>query len=62
MSTQQRGRQLEEKTVQLSDPEMDALVASIGIDASALRADDFEGHYQARKCAPLGLIQWAMAG
>jgi hypothetical protein len=52
----------EEKTVQLSDLEMNALVASHGIDASALRADDFKGHYQARKIALLGLIQRAMAG
>ena len=52
----------EEKTVQLSDPEMDALVTSHGVDASALRADDFEKHFQARKPALLELIQRAMAG
>ena len=52
----------DEKTVQLSDQEMNALVSSHGIDASALRADDFERHYQARKLALLDLIQRAMAG
>jgi hypothetical protein len=52
----------EEKTVQLTDQEMNALVSSHGIDASALRADNFERHYQARKLALLDLIQRAMAG
>jgi hypothetical protein len=52
----------DEKTVQLSDQEMNALVSSHGIDASALRADDFERHFQARKLSLLGLIQRAMAG
>ena len=52
----------EEKTVQLSDLEMDALVASHGIDASALREDDFERHYEARKLALLDLIDHAMGG
>ena len=50
----------EEKTVQLSDDAMDALVASHGILATALRSDDFEGHYQARKLALLALIGKAM--
>ena len=40
----------EEKTVQLSDEDMDALVASHGISATTLRNDDFEAHYQERKC------------
>ena len=50
----------EEKTVQLSDDAMDALVASHGISATALRSDDFEAHYQARKLALLALIGKAM--
>lgn len=50
----------EEKTVQLSDEDMDALVASHGISASTLRNDDFEAHYQARKLALFGLIGKAM--
>lgn len=49
-----------ETTVQLSDPDMDALVASHGISPAMLRSDDFEGHYQARKQALLGLIRKAM--
>jgi hypothetical protein len=52
----------DEKTVQLSDLEMNALVSSHGIDATALRADDFEQHYQARKLALLALIRHAMGG
>jgi hypothetical protein len=52
----------EEKTVQLSDEAMDALVASHGISAATLRSDDFEAHYQARKLALLGLIGKAMSG
>jgi hypothetical protein len=50
----------EEKTVQLSDDAMDALVASHGISATTLRSDDFEAHYQARKLALLALIGKAM--
>jgi hypothetical protein len=50
----------EEKTVQLSDEDMDALVASHGISATTLRNDDFEAHYQARKLALCGLIGKAM--
>ena len=50
----------EEKTVQLSDDAMDALVASHGISAITLRSDDFEAHYQARKLALLALIGKAM--
>lgn len=50
----------EEKTVQLSDDAMDALVASHGISATALRSNDFEAHYQARKLALLALIGKAM--
>jgi hypothetical protein len=50
----------EEKTVQLSDEDMNALVASHGISASTLRNDDFEAHYLARKLALFGLIGKAM--
>jgi len=50
----------DEKTVQLSDEEMDALVASHGIAATTLRNDDFEAHYQARKLALCRLISKAM--
>jgi hypothetical protein len=50
----------EEKTVQLSNEDMDALVASHGISAKTLRNDDFEAHYQARKLALFGLIGKAM--
>jgi hypothetical protein len=50
----------EEKTVQLSDDAMDALVASHGILATTLRSDDFQAHYQARKLALLALIGKAM--
>jgi hypothetical protein len=50
----------EEKTVQLSDEDMDALVASHGISATTLRNDDFEAHYQERKLALFGLIGKAM--
>jgi hypothetical protein len=50
----------EEKTVQLSDEDMDALVASHGISATALRNDDFGAHYQERKLALSGLIGKAM--
>ncbi len=50
----------EEKTVQLSDEDMDALVASHGISATTLRNDDFEAHYQERKLALSGLISKAM--
>ncbi len=50
----------EEKTVQLSDDAMDALVASHGISAATLRSDDFEAHYQARKAALLAFIGKAM--
>jgi hypothetical protein len=39
---------------------MDALVASHGISATALRNDDFEAHYQERKLALFGLIGQAM--
>jgi hypothetical protein len=50
----------EEKTVQLSDEDMDALVASHGISATTLRNDDFEAYYQERKMALFGLISKAM--
>ncbi|CAM8662119.1 COG3472 Uncharacterized conserved protein [Comamonadaceae bacterium] len=50
----------EEKTVQLSNVEMDSLVASHGISSDMLRIDDFEGHYKARKQALLELIHRAM--
>lgn len=50
----------EEKTVQLSDEDMDALVASHGISATTLRNDDFEAHYQERKLALFELIGKAM--
>lgn len=50
----------EEKTVQLSDEDMDALVASHGISATTLRNDDFEAHYQERKLALFRLIGKAM--
>lgn len=46
--------------VQLSDAAMDALLASHRIDPQALRCDDFEGFYEARKAALLGLIREAM--
>ena len=50
----------EEKTVQLSDEDMNALVASHGISATTLRNDDFEAHYRERKLALFGLIGKAM--
>lgn len=50
----------EEKTVQLSDEDMDALVASHGISATTLRNADFEARYQERKLALFGLIGKAM--
>ena len=50
----------EEKTVQLSNEDMDALVASHGISATTLRNNDFEAHYQARKLALFELIGKAM--
>ncbi|AEK59846.1 DUF262 domain-containing protein [Collimonas fungivorans] len=48
------------KQVQLSDEGMNALLTSHRIDANALRADDFEEFYQARKAALLELIEGAM--
>jgi hypothetical protein len=39
---------------------MDALLTSHRIDAQALRRDDFEGFYEARKSALLELIKNAM--
>ncbi len=50
----------DEKTVQLSDEDMNALVASHGIAATTLCNDDFEAHYQARKSALFGLIRKVM--
>lgn len=50
----------EHKQVQLSDDAMDALLDSHRIDPEALRTDDFQRFYQARKLALLGLIEKAM--
>ena len=49
-----------EKTVQLSDSEMDEILASHGISPLTLRADNFDGHYQARKESLMQLIKRAM--
>lgn len=49
-----------EKTVQLSDSEMDEILASHGICPLALRADNFNGHYQSRKDSLMQLIKRAM--
>jgi len=48
------------KQVQLGDAAMDKIVESHFIPAAALRADDFEGFYQARKAALLSLIERVM--
>lgn len=50
----------EHKQVQLPDEAMNLLLVSHRIDAKALRADDFEAFYQARKKALLALIEGAM--
>jgi hypothetical protein len=48
------------KQVQLSNAAMDKIVESHFISAAALRVDDFEGFYQARKAALLSLIERVM--
>ncbi len=48
------------KQVQLADPAMDAILTSHLIAPAALRADDFDDFYQARKQALLGLISKVM--
>jgi len=48
------------KQVQLADDAMNALLTSHCIDAKALRGDDFDGFYEARKAALLDLIKNAM--
>ncbi len=50
----------ENKQVQLADDAMNALLTSHRIDPSALRLDDFQAFYQARKLALLALIEKAM--
>ena len=46
--------------VQLADAPMNAIVGSHLIDTTALRADDFEGFYKARKAALVKLVERAM--
>ena len=43
-----------------SDAAMDAILRTHSIDPSKLRADDFEGFFQGRKLALIGLIERAM--
>lgn len=49
-----------EKTVQLSDDQMNDILSSHGINPETLRDDDFEGHYQARKSSLMSLINKAI--
>lgn len=46
--------------VQLTNAQMNTIVESHFIDATALRADDFEGFYKARKAALVKLVERAM--
>lgn len=46
--------------VKIDDAAMDALLTSHKIPVSAIRSDDFEGFYAARKAALLGLIESVM--
>lgn len=46
--------------VKINDEAMNALLASHNIPVNAIRADDFEGFYAARKLALLGLIEKVM--
>jgi hypothetical protein len=46
--------------VKIDDAAMDALLASHRIPVSAIRSDDFEAFYTARKAALLGLIESVM--
>lgn len=50
----------EEKTVQLTDAEMDAILRTHSISPEHLRADDFWGFWENRKAALLTLIESAM--
>jgi hypothetical protein len=50
----------EHASVQAGSGPMDEIIASHQIDASLLRADDFEAFYQARKRALLRLVEAAM--
>lgn len=54
------GKLQSHKQVQLPDDAMDALLVSHCIDAEALRSDDFDRFYAARKAALLDLIKNAM--
>ncbi len=49
-----------EKLVGLDDATMDALLHTHQIPAKCLRADDFDGFYQARKARLLQLVEQAM--
>ena len=46
--------------VQLADAQMNAIVGSHLIDTTALRADDFDSFYKARKAALVKLVERAM--
>lgn len=46
-----------EKLVGLDDATMDALLHTHQIPAKCLRADDFDGFYQARKARLLQLVE-----
>jgi hypothetical protein len=48
------------KQVGLNDAGMNAILATHYIDASALRADDFDSFFEARRDALLGLVEGAM--
>jgi hypothetical protein len=48
------------KKVALKPPEMNAILKAHLIDEALLRADDFDGFYEARKEAPLNVIATAM--
>jgi hypothetical protein len=50
----------EHKAVQLDDPGMDAILRTNCIDPQFLRADDFEGFFEARRATLLGLVEEAM--
>ena len=46
--------------VQLTDAQMNAIVGSHLVDTTALRADDFDSFYKARKAALVKLVERAM--
>ncbi len=48
------------KAVQLDDDGMDAILRTNCIDPQFLRADDFEGFFEARRATLLGLVEQAM--